>query len=771
MNGRTSKPDGLSHSSRRHDTPNLSASPDTSSADTSSADTSSPTSPGALNRRDALAGLTTMLSIGALAPSLGVGQESAKRPRAPRDGRLGPLRDLNAYFPFDPPESAEQWERRARELRENILVACGLWPMPPRPRIEATVHGAVERDGYTVERVFFESSPGLYVTGSLFRPAGEGPFPTILCPHGHWANGRFYDAGEKKVADEIKAGAERFPIGGRFPLQARCVQLARMGCMVFHYDMIGYADSAPLTYEVAHRFAKQRPDLNEPQRFGMFSAQSELRLINVMGLQTWNSIRAVDWLTQREDVDDRRIGVTGASGGGTQTFLLAAVDDRPAAAFPAVMVSTAMQGGCTCENASYFRTRTGNIEIAALCAPRPLGMTAADDWTVELETKGLPELKQLYAMLGVPERLTGKYYPFPHNYNAVSRAMMYDFFNRHFELGWDEIEERDFEPLFRDKLTVWTDDHPKPACDTEAEVELLQKWSQTSDRQLAELRPTDKASADRYDRVIKTALRAMIGRSQPRGSFMFTPEPAADPDISRQVGWLTCEGEDFEIPVATLSPSGDGERLDVTIWIEGGGKQCLATDGETAPFAKELLSRGQQILSCDVLYTGWYLGVDQQPVTQTRRVANTREFAGYTLGYNDPLFAQRVQDIMALVGYAQSLRPRAIHLVGVAGAGPWVACAAALCDSVASVSLDTQGFRFGTVSDIRSPHFLPGAVKYGDLPGILSVAAPKRLRLGGEQSVPAAVAASYAARNATQQVQRVAGDTDTLRMAFAKSLS
>src|ERR1051325_10058597 len=124
-----------------------------------------------------------------------------------------------------------------------------------------------------------------------------------------------------------------------------------------------------------------------------------------MGLQTWNSIRALDFVTSLPDVDASRIAVTGASGGGTQTFILCAIDPRPALAFPAVMVSTAMQGGCTCENASDLRIDTGNVEIAALFAPKPLGMTAANDWTKEMPTKGFPELKKHYQNLGVPDNV------------------------------------------------------------------------------------------------------------------------------------------------------------------------------------------------------------------------------------------------------------------------------------------------------------------------------------------------------------------------------
>ena len=161
----------------------------------------------------------------------------------------------------------------------------------------------------------------------------------------------------------------------------------------------------------------------------------------------------------------------------------------------------------------------------------------------------------------------------------------------------------------------------------------------------------------------------------------------------------------------------------------GAGKNEVAFAGEVLAHVKPLLDAGHRVVSCDVLHTGWYLGNDKPP-TQTRRVNNTREFAGYTLGYNDPLFAQRVQDIMTVVGYIHSTKPKAIQVVGVNGAGPWVACAAALCPEVSHVCIDSESFRFGGVTDIRDPMFLPGAVKYGDLPGILSIIAPRRPTTG-----------------------------------------
>ncbi|GIW92250.1 MAG: acetylxylan esterase [Pirellulaceae bacterium] len=574
----------------------------------------------------------------------------------PDDSRLGPLRDLNGYFPFQPPRSLSEWHERARYVRRRVLVACGLWPMPPRPAVEAVVHGRVERDDYTVDKVYFQSAPGLYVTGNLYRPRhAPGKLPVVLCPHGHWANGRFFDHGEQGVAREIAAGAERFPIGGRYPLQARCVQLARMGCLVFHYDMLGYADSVPFTEQVAHRLREQRPEMSQVDRWGIFSAQAELRLINILGLQTFNSIRILDWLLSQPDVDAARVGVTGASGGGTQTFMLAAVDDRPTAVFPAVMVSTAMQGGCTCENACYLRIDTGNIELAALCAPRPLGMTAANDWTREIETKGLPELKQLYRLWGAEDRVEAKYFDFDHNYNYVSRAMMYEFFNKHFQLGLPSpIEEKDFIPLTASEMSVWNEEHPKPPQNEEAELAMLRAWDARWQEQWQQLLPRSPADWPAFRSMLHGAFDIMIGRRFPGADEVKWETDAENvgADVVKTSGRLRYLPASEQLPALILKPN--APAAGVVVWVHPDGKSTLLADsGAPSQVAQSCLHRNLAVLGMDVLYTGDF--VDGKPFEQTRRVDNPREIAAYTLGYNHPLFAQRVHDVMTAVAVARQL--------------------------------------------------------------------------------------------------------------------
>jgi hypothetical protein len=128
----------------------------------------------------------------------------------PSDSRLGPLKDQNGYFPFTPPKSAEEWEDRAERLRRQVLVANGLWPMPEKTPLHAVIYGRVEREGYTVDKVYFESYPGHFVTGNLYRPKEHAEkIPGVLCPYGHWSGGRFNEESEAAAQKQIDAKAEK----------------------------------------------------------------------------------------------------------------------------------------------------------------------------------------------------------------------------------------------------------------------------------------------------------------------------------------------------------------------------------------------------------------------------------------------------------------------------------------------------------------------------------------------------------------------------------
>jgi len=690
--------------------------------------------------------------------------------KQPADKRLGPLKDLNGDFPFQPSASVADWEKRAERVRRQVKVATGLWPLPSKTPTNAVVHGKVDRGDYTVERVYLESYPGHFVTGSLYRPKGRGgKLPGVLCPHGHWRNGRFVDQGLDMAKKQIVEGAERFVNCGRFPLQARCMQLARMGCVVFHYDMISVADSQQIG--VAHSYGDPRPALEGIENWGFFSPQAELRLQNIMGLQTYNSVRALDWLCELPDVDPARIGVTGASGGGTQTFMLTAVDPRPAVAFPAVMVSTAMQGGCTCENCDYLRIDTGNIELAGLFAPKPLGMTGANDWTIEIATKGLPELKRLYKLFGAEDKVMAKpLIHFDHNYNYVSRAVMYHWFNQHLKLGLEEpIIEEDFVPLTVAEMTVWDDAHPKPPSGDDYERGLCRYLDEDAARQIAALTPKDAASLAKYREVVGGAVDVMIGHGPPAaGTVEF--EKTGEQDRGNHlefVGLLHNVEHGQELPVLFLQPKQWNKH--VVIWIDEAGKKALyGTDGGLKAEIARLLAGGAAVTSIDLLYQGEFLAAGQTQV-KNRKVSTSRQYAGFTYGYNHPLFAQRVHDILSLVSFVKhhDEQPGRIDLVGLDGAGAWVAAACAQAgDAVGRAVVDTAGFRFGKLNDFTDANFLPGSVKYGDLPGMLALAAPRPLWLAGEgNDAPDIIRSAYAAAGKADGVTVFSGGEESEPMA------
>jgi len=587
------------------------------------------------------------------------------------------LKDLNGFFPFDVPGSLADWEKRSNKIRRQVLVANNLWPMPERTPLNAMVHGKIERPGFTVEKVYFESIPGFHVTGLLFRPSDtkEGAkLPAVLSPHGH--GGRLMDLGADRILKEIKEGGEKFADSGRFPKVARCATLARMGCVTLLYDMIGYADNQQLSRQLGHGFAKQRPDFEGSESWGLYSAQAEMRLQSIFGLQTWNSIRALDFLESLPDVDPKRIAVTGGSGGGTQTIMICAIDSRPIAAFPNGMVSSSMQGGCTCENASLLRIGTGNVELAALFAPKPQGMTSANDWTKEMLVpgKGFPELKKLYTLYGKQENvICADLTRFPHNYNYVTRKIMYEWFNKHLKLGLDEpIVEKDFARLTSEEHAVYDKSHPRPVGGETFERGITKWLAEKSDKQLAALTPEKRRE------TVLLAWKTIL-------------------DIE-DAGSLKM---DFPIEKIAAEKADDS----VTIWIDGKGKAAvLSSQGAKA---------GISVFTADLISTG---------ITETATVANKREFAGYTHGYNHSLFAQRVQQVVAMINHAKSLGKK-IQLKASNGAEPVViaACAVAGKGAVAELILENDQFRFADIKSYRDPNFAPGAVKYGDLPGLLDL--------------------------------------------------
>lgn len=711
--------------------------------------------------------LGTLLLCLATAPSLPGAPRVLPEGALPKDARLQPLKDLDGYFPFTPPASRVEWEKRAEVVRRQILVSQGLWPMPTKTPLNAVRHGKMDRGEYTVEKVYFESAPGFFVTGNLYRPKNiTGQAPGVLFAHGHWADARLSETSENELRNEIANGEERFERGGRSRFQSMCVQLARMGCVVWQWDMLGNSDARQISSQLAHGFAKQRPEMNTTENWGLYSPQAETHLQSIMGLQTLNSIRSLDFLLGLPEVDPERIAITGASGGGTQTMLLAGIDDRVKLSFPAAMVSTAMQGGCTCENASLLRVGTGNIEFAALFAPKPQGMTTANDWTKEMAAKGFPELKQLYGLMGAPNHLMlkrGEH--FPHNYNAVSRSAFFTWLNRHFKLGQKEpVIESDYEPLSREELSVWNNQHPQPrAADPDFERQLLRWLHEDAQKQLA----AEQTTPERFRKAYGSAFEIILGNrwaEAGRGELEVLHQ-------SDQSAWVEKRGlikyQHEQLPAIIISPkTGNGHFV---LWLSSEGKSALYTrNGSVTPEVSRLLHAGATVVGVDLFYQGEFLA-DGRPLVKTPRVKNPREAAAYTFGYNYSVFAQRARDVVSVVKFLRNEEPslKQLTVLGLEEAGPWVAAARAQCGSaIDQAVMDTGGFRFGQVLDLHDPGFLPGGAKYGDLPALIALGAPGRAWIAGETEEALSLAqAQYRAAHAGQNLTRFSGEAPQTRAA------
>ena len=283
------------------------------------------------------------------------------------DARNGPLPTARTHFQMPFYRTLSEWEARAVNLRKQILSSVGLFPLPERTPLHPKVFHRIMREGYSTEKVLIETLPGFYLGGNLYRPLDKsGRLPGIASPHGHTEYGRLENT-------------------QLFSIPARCINLARQGYIVFSYDMVGYDD----TVQVEHEWGGPH---------GLGSLREELWSLNTMGLQLWDSIRAIDFLQSLPDVDPERIAVTGACGGATQTFLVSAVDPRVKVAAPVNMISAILQGG-TCQSAPGLREGTFNVEIGALMAPRPLLMVSATgDWTRNTPSEEFPAIQSIYRL-------------------------------------------------------------------------------------------------------------------------------------------------------------------------------------------------------------------------------------------------------------------------------------------------------------------------------------------------------------------------------------
>ncbi len=593
------------------------------------------------------------------------------------DPRIYQTRNVHTVYTF-PGYTKAEWTAKAAELRSHILVSNGLTPMPDKTPLNAHIFGRIERDDYTVEKVYFEAYPGFFTTGNLYRPKGKkGPFPGIVSPHGHWGRGRL---------ENSEAGS----------VPGRCINFAKQGYVIFSYDMVGRVDSGE---QIDHAYGGDREAL-----WG----------VSLMALQLWNGIRSVDFLETLPDVDNDRIGCTGASGGGTQTFMLTAVDNRIKVSAPVNMISAHMQGGCLCENAPNLRLDISNIEIGALMAPRPLLLVSATgDWTTNTPTVEYPAIRSIYAHFGAEDRIDQIQIDADHNYNKDSREAVYAWFGKWF-LGEEDatrFREVPFEVERDEDLLVFHNRAlPEHTLDADG---LTRSRIKTAEAQLAARKPTDAASLNQFRKEMGNALRHSLALSIPDSVL---PNPVETSDFTAQPVLI---GGNHPLPALCLKPKTASDSATLVVHPQGAIHLIDPEAGGPTRLASNLLAAGESVVGIDTFLTSAYSTADGKVV----RDSSSRFFTTY----NRTDAALRVQDILTALAYLKSQAGVSTHnLIGLGEAGLWCLLAAGFTDVDRTV-IDADRFDSDNDEAYLQTLPVPSIRRVGDFRTAGTLVAPRHL--------------------------------------------
>lgn len=607
------------------------------------------------------------------------------------DQRGGPARDQNTPRTFTVVTNAADWKEKSDIFRIQVQVSCGLYPEPDRTPLKPQVFDRIEREGYSIEKVHFQPFPGLYMAGNLYRPLGQGkgPFPGVLNPHGHSEAGRLTDT-------------------TNFSTVARCIQLARMGMVAFSYDMLGYGDSTQFSPRNADG-SPVRPKSYDNHAALFRDPTNQLWNLSLMGVQLWNSIRAVDFLQSLPDVDPAKIGCTGESGGATQTILLGAVDPRVQVLAPVAMVSHTMQGGCWCENAPGLRVDFSNLEIAALTAPRPqLLVGATGDWTkTTLENEG-PAVAGIYRMLGAEDKFRAVRFDYGHNYNQTSREAVYAWLAR-WLLGRPEADKIAEQPYTKEPdaaLRVFPEG--KYPADALSEADFTAAWISARKGKLLAFEPKDTNAVARLRNLTVELWQDLLQLDRavwkPGGvvSEWAVGRPGRGDRLEKQLLQIVDDEHPPKLLVIIAHPD---------------GKAAVEPGGARGRLAAQLLAKGHAVLGLDLFQTG---------ASRDAAIVRRSPFTNYFATYNRTPIQQRAQDLVTAYNYAKYvLKVKTVAMVADGEAGLW-----ALLTAIQPDALVADANAFDSASDaawLDPERFFPGARVLGGPETVSAMAAPRPL--------------------------------------------
>ncbi|MFN5585974.1 MAG: alpha/beta hydrolase family protein [Planctomyces sp.] len=301
-----------------------------------------------------------------------------------------------------PPADLAAWQAQRTLLRQQLELAWGGFPQQHAP-LEARILETLDRPDYRIEKIVFQTLPGVFITASAWVPKISGKLPAVLCVHGHWA------------------GAKQDP-----HVQARCAGLARLGFFVLAVDAFGAGERA-----IGEQLGEYHGEMTAATLFPIGRPLS--------GIQVYENGRAVDYLCSRPEVDPQRIGITGASGGGNQSMYAGAWDERFKAVAPVCSVGTyqAYLGAacCMCEVVPGALAMTEESRILALTAPRALLIISATQdafqFSVGEAAKSISAARPVFSLYNLPDLPRHTVVESPHDYNQPMREAMYGFMTQH----------------------------------------------------------------------------------------------------------------------------------------------------------------------------------------------------------------------------------------------------------------------------------------------------------------------------------------------------
>lgn len=555
------------------------------------------------------------------------------------DARNVDVPHFNTHFEVEGPFNLAGWEARKQMLREQILHAAGL-PLHPRRRTAPGVRISqrIQTRDYRVLTLLVETMPGYFVGADLYLPPAsrKGPYPAVLSPHGHWKQGR-----RTHLPD--------------YSVPSLGINLALQGYAVLAWDMVGYGDAKQLPHDFS---TKKR------QLWGF----------TPLGLQLHNSIRMLDYLESLPEVRPSYIGITGASGGGTQTFLLAAVDRRIRVSAPVNMVSSYMQGGDPCEEAPGLRLGTNNTEFAAMMAPRPmLLVSASGDWTKHTPQEEFPSIQGIYGLYGARQNVENAHFQAKHNYNKASREAVYRFFAKHLNPKADPVEAVSFELVLERHAS-----------------NLLLAPNQTLPAHAHSMESLDEQMRSQVMAPPRTKREEMSLRRQLRMSMGVTPPGPVREERSK--GVLRLERINGGEVLTAILEAGEGH---IVVLVDPRGAEVALRSEQ----AKELSRRGYTVLAL-------------QPFRSSRERTLRQRADRWFNSYNQEDVGAQVNDILTALEYARSLNPKKPSVMGVGAAAVWVNLAAATASAPVDLLREQAPIQ---ISDKQweEDYFIPGIMRLG----------------------------------------------------------